>query len=178
MSYADLSADEILQWAKTDEEKARPSRARRISKLLNLMPLPEEGFGLHDGETSPYLFNELRVAYSYGLYLSVVLIALAFLEKQIAATLYGMGIDAAAKLSLEKLLIRATEKHLIDYETFQGIGRLRELRNAYAHFREPGHEEGMARRVMAADTSAEGVLESDADDALKIVGAFISSRYF
>jgi hypothetical protein len=178
MSYADLSADEILQWAKTDEEKARPSRAKRISKLLSLMPLPEEGFGLHDGETSPYLFNEIRVAYSYGLYLSVVLISLAFLEKQIAATLYGMGVNTAAKLPLDKLLARAARERVIDQKIVQGIDRLRALRNACAHFREPGHEEGIARRSIATETGPEGVLESDADEALHIVSFFISNRYF
>ena len=168
----------IEKWIKADDRKSRQSRVRRVGKLLDLLPVPEEGFGLLDGETSGYLFNEVRLAYSNGLYISVVLVALAFVEKQLAASLYMRGIDRAANLSLEKIAKLAVTDSIISDDRYQRIEALRRLRNALAHFREPGHAQSIARRMITTDSQAEEIFEGDADEALKLVCDFIYGRLF
>jgi hypothetical protein len=51
------------------------------------MPNRPQGFMLHDGKPSAYLLNEVRLVYCNGLYILIVLVALAFDEKQLAAAL-------------------------------------------------------------------------------------------
>jgi hypothetical protein len=173
-AYTDSS---IEKWLKADERKSRSSRVRRIGKLLDLIPIPEEGFGL-PGETSVYLFDEIRLAYTNGLFLSVVLLSLAFAEKQMAARLYMRGNDQAATMTLEKLGKAAVQHSIISDDLYQRIETLRQLRNAIAHFREPGHEKGIARRMIEQDAYAEEIYEGDADEALKVVADFIYKRIF
>lgn len=168
----------IEKWIKSDEKNSRASRIRRTIKLLNIMPNPPQGFMLHDGETSAYLLNEVRLAYCNGLYISVVLVALAFVEKQLAAALHTLGDNEAARLPLEKLCKIAVEKSVIADQLHQRIYKLRQLRNALAHFREPGHAQGVARRMVADGVYAEDVFEADADEALKVVSDFILHRFF
>ena len=80
--------------------------------------------------------------YLDGSDMAVVLLCLAFIEREMAATLYAAGWEGAKKARLATVLEKAYEDGVVselEWRTYQELAR---LRNSHAHFRAPGSEPG------------------------------------
>lgn len=164
---------ELAEWLEQDEAKSRLHRAHRLQRLLQATEGHEGGIGFAGGLESAQVYHELRLAYLNGLYLSAVLLGLACIERELAGKLYVMGCsDARAKL--ETLIAQALERQIISEAEAKAFNRLRSVRNAYAHFREPLHATTWTGRALTADSSHDDVLAEDATLAIDSVGTLLS----
>ena len=170
------SETELITWLDGDEAKSRPYRARRLARLLEVVIIPSNGIMFWGGSNSAQCFSELRLAFIHGLYLSTVLLVLAFIEQEIAGLLHAGGWDEARSAPLEKLLREARQRSVISEGEFKSFERLRDVRNAYAHFRHFDHPTAWHNRAMSAETDLDGILESDVDVALQALGTFLSRQ--
>lgn len=119
--------------------QGRIRRLRFVQKAYG----PERGRLRFGGPDSVRLFEEMRLAYVNGLYLSTVVAAGAYVESNVAATLYVLGNSpnvpwsySAKKVnefSFAGLLRTAREHGLVDDSTYQKYDLLRQLRNSYVH---------------------------------------------
>ena len=105
--------DELTEWVKSDDDRSRTRRARRHRELLELLPMPPEGLSFSGGDESVICLEEIRLCYVQGLDLAVVLLCLAYVEREVAANLYSAGWNGAKNAALNQLLERGLDDGLL-----------------------------------------------------------------
>ena len=108
------------------------------------------------------LCEEIRYCFAYGQFIAASLLGLAYIERTLAAYFYASGRNDLERAPLNKLLIAAQTHGLISSDQRDELERIRQTRNAYAHFRRPGREEEVESRAIADDESFYGIIEQDA----------------
>ena len=137
------------------------------------MPVPSEGLTFLGGETSQICFDEVRRCYVDGSYMAVVLLSLAYVEKELAAVLYAAGWEAAKTARLGTVLKKAHQNGVLselEWRTYQELAR---LRNSHAHFRRPGSSESMMARMVEQNAFPREVLAKDAKSALRAMARIV-----
>lgn len=167
---------DLQGWLERDEAGSRPYRAKRLQVLLEALKVTHDGFGLYGGMCSAQAFAEMRLAFIHGLFLSTVLLALACIEQELAGMLHAAGHDDAARARLETLVLTARELDILTDDQVHTVNRLRQIRNAYAHFREWSESTSWLNRALTEGKAIEEVLEADAINAMEILGSFIGRR--
>ena len=99
---------------------------------------PPEGLSFLAGELSATCFNEVRRCYLDGSDMAVVLLCLAYVERELAADLYGAGWKPAKNTRLGELLAKAHEDGVLSDFEWHTSKELAGLRNSHAHFPRPG----------------------------------------
>lgn len=166
---------ELISWLETDEAASRKGRADRLSHLLQVVQLPEDGI-LFRGETSLRSFLEIRLCYIHGLYLATILLSLACIEWEIAGRLYEEGWKKAKGATLEKLLLKAHKRDILSDAELITFQHLRKIRNSQAHFRPPLSESTLTRRAVDRNVLPDDVLMADAQQAIEALGSFLGRR--
>src|SRR3954447_27029795 len=139
------------QWLYEEDSKSRPFRAERLRELLEIFPIPESGMLTFGGFETATALTEVRLAYVDGLYLSVILLSLAVLERHFAGMLYSKGLESAKRMKVEDLLKRAKKEGVLGPDEEADFEQLRQLRNSYAHFRDSLHEFSSLQRSIKED---------------------------
>ena len=87
------------------------------------------------GLESSICFDEVRRCYLDGSDLAVVLLCLAYVERELAAQLYAAGWEPAKQAPLRAVLEKAHKDEWLSAEEWRAYGDLAKLRNSDAHFR-------------------------------------------
>lgn len=74
----------LTAWLEADDASGRPMGLERLRDLLDMLPVPSDGLTFLGGETSATSFDEVRRCYLDGSYLAVVLLCLAYIERELA----------------------------------------------------------------------------------------------
>ena len=82
---------ELTAWLEADDAKGRAMRAKRLRDLLEILPVPSDGLSFLGGEQSAIYFDEVRRCYLDGSDMAVVLLCLAYVERELAAELFAAG---------------------------------------------------------------------------------------
>ncbi len=148
-------SDNLFAWLEMDEARSRPHRAERLRLLID--EYGEEGTVqlFPGGPVSALAFQEARLAYLQGLFLGCIVLCQACVEHMLAGIFRMSGRDDLNRAGFHKLLQEAWEEQFISKEEFELFGRLRMLRNPYAHPRAPGDKGGILRRSVRTDTPFE-----------------------
>lgn len=170
-----MDIEELITWLTTDEAASRERRAFRLSHLLDVVQLPENGICLQ-GETSLQAFEEARLAYVHGLYLATVLLSLTCIEWEIAGRLYAAGWEEAKEARFKDLLLEARKKGMISDQELNAFHRLRRVRNSQSHFQPPGASSSMLKRTLDQNMLTNEVFKKDAERAIKALGRFFKER--
>ena len=107
-------------------------------------------------------FEEARLAYLHGLFLSCVVMVQACVEHMLQGLFYGGGRNDLMDAPYSRLLDRARREGLLSEEEFALFERLRQLRNPYVHFRPPGSPDSWIARAVGVEKFPEDVLVEDA----------------
>ena len=172
--HQDIS--ELTVWLETDDAKGRPRRVQRLRDLLELLPVPPEGLSFLGGEASRICFEEVRRCYLDGSNMAVVLLCLAYVERELAADLYAAGWEKAKTARLGELLREAYEGgglSELDWKTYR---ELDQLRNSHAHFRAPGSPTSMGARTVGENSLGTEVLAKDARRAVQAMARIVKRQ--
>ena len=164
---------ELTAWLEADDTKGRATRVRRLRYLLDTLPVPPDGLSFLGDETSLICFDEVRRCYLDGSYIAVVLLSLAYVERELAAALYAAGWEAAKKAPLGTVLKKAHQDGVLselEWRTYQELAR---LRNSHAHFRRPKSPESMMARMIEENAFPRKVLAKDAKRALQAMARIV-----
>ena len=164
---------ELTAWLESDNAKGRATRVRRLRDLLDILPVPSEGLSFLGGEASLNCFDEVRRCYLDGSYMAVVLLSLAYVERELAAGLYAAGWESAKKVPLGAVLKKAHEDGLLSELEWCTYQELALLRNSHAHFRAPGSPGSMLARVVEENALARDVLAKDAQRAVQAMARIV-----
>ena len=154
------SIKELTAWLEADDAKSRAIRAKRLRDLLDILPVPLEGLSFLGGESSRICFDEVRRCYLDGSYMAVVLLCLAYVERELAADLYAAGWENAKKAPLATVLERAYGYGALSDLELRTYRELAHLRNSHAHFRAPGDETPGESRLDGQSLMARAVHEN------------------
>ena len=158
---------ELTAWLEADDPKSRMIRATRLGDLLDILPVPPEGLSILGGEASVICFDEVRRCYLDGSDMAVVLLCLAYVERELAAGLYGAGWEAAKNAPLKKVLEKAYKDGVLSELEWRTYHELAQLRNSHAHFRRPGSPSSLMARVVQENALPTEVLAIDARRAVQ-----------
>ena len=167
---------ELAAWLKADDAKGRAMRAERLRDLSDILPVPSEGLSFLGGEASMICLEEVRRCYLDGSGMAVVLLCLAYVERELAADLYAAGWNYAKKARLEEVLEKAYEDGALseaDWTTYRELGR---LRNWHAHFRAPGSATSMMARTVKERGLSTELLAKDARRAVQAMARMVKRQ--
>lgn len=165
--------NELTRWLEEDAAQGRARRARRLQDLLGIMPVPVGGMSHIGGLESSICFDEMRRCYLDGSDLAVVLLCLAYVERELAAQLYAAGWEPAKAAPLRTVLERAHKDGWLSGEEWRTYGDLARLRNSHAHFRAPLSKTTLTARSVGENALPEEVLETDARRAVMAMARFV-----
>ena len=167
---------DLAAWLEADDAKGRTLRARRLRDLLEMLPVPEEGLSFLGGEESMFCHDEVRRCYLDGSYMAVVLLCLAYVERELAAGLYAAGWKEAKSARLGALLKKAYDRGALSELEWRAYRELAHLRNSHAHFRAPGSPTSLMARVVEENALATEVLAKDARRAVQAMARIVKRQ--
>ena len=168
--------EELTAWLEADDANGRAMRADRLCDFLDILPVPSEGLSFLGGEGSVICFDEVRRCYLYGANMAVVLLCLAYVERELAAELYAAGWEGAKKARLGAVLEEAHERGVLSGLEWRTYRELADLRNSHAHFRAPGSPTSLMARTIEEDTQSREVLARDARRAVKAMARIVNRQ--
>jgi hypothetical protein len=164
-----------LEWVKREDAECREERAERLEWLMQLYP-ENQMVVFPGGLLTKILFEEARYAFVHALFAASTLLALAFIERCLAALFYGAGWNDLERASLHTLSNQARSLGVLDAEYFNELESLRKLRNPLAHFRSYESDDRIEVRAVRSmlDPTYEGlipeeIVANDAVRAMKLV---------
>ena len=125
------------------------------------------GFSFLAGAPSAICFHEVRRCYVDGSEMAIVLLCLAYIERELAVAPYAAGWKRAKKARLGAVLKKAYKDGVLselEWRTYQELAR---LRNSRAHFRAPGNPGSMLARVVEENALGTEMLAKDARRAVQ-----------
>ena len=170
------SMEELTAWLEADDAKGRAMRAKRLRDLLDILPVPSEGLSFMGGDGSVICFDEVRRCYLDGAYMAVVLLCLAYVERELAANLYAEGWGNAKSARLPAVLEEAHERGVLSARDWRPYRELADLRNSHAHFRAPGSPTSLLARTIEEDAQSKDVLARDANRALRTMATIVKRQ--
>ena len=167
---------ELTAWLEADDAKGRAMRARRFRDLLDILPVPSEGLSFLGGEESVVCFDEVRRCYLDGSDMAVVLLCLAYVERELAAGLYAAGWEDAKNARLGAVLEEAYEGGMLSGLELRTYRELARLRNSHAHFRAPGSPTSLMARAVQGNALGTEVLAKDARCAVQAMARIVKRQ--
>lgn len=156
------------RWLTDEDSRCFQGRLSRLEWLIDNSP-GGEYWTFPGGLLAKSLFEEARYCFAYAQFMATILLSLAYIERTLAALFYGAGRNDLQRASLSALLGEAHAQGLIGDAEFQDLERIRKNRNAYAHFRRPGHKGSMEARAILENAAPYDVVEQDATAAIAAV---------
>ena len=167
---------ELTAWLEADDAKGRGKHARRLRELMDMLPVQSDGIMFWGGEASPICFDEVRRCYLDGSHMAVGLLCLAYVERELAASLYAAGWEKASNAPFGAVLRKAYEDGVLSEPDWCTFRELAHLRNSHAHFRAPGSPTSMMTRGVADNVPAPEVLAHDARSAIRAMAGFVGRQ--
>ena len=156
------------KWLTKEDSVCFEDRASRLNWLAEISP-DGEYWTFPGGLVAKSLFEETRYCFAYGQFLATTLLGLAYIERTLAALFYGAGRNDLERAGLSELLNEACDQGLINDAEFGDLERIRKRRNSYAHFRRPGHADGVEYLSIEGDILPYDIIERDAIDVISAV---------
>ncbi len=152
-------------WLNNEDSRCFEDRLSRLDWLNDNSPKGEY-WTFPGGLLAKSLFEEARYCFVYAQFMATILLSLAYIERTLAALFYGAGRNDLQRASLSTLLGEAHAGGLVGDAEYQDLERIRKNRNAYAHFRRPGHKGSMEARAILETAAPYDVVEQDATAAI------------
>ena len=154
------------EWLNREDAVNRNDRATRLAWMAERINSEEDRFEMgvfwakvcsKRCDTVSPTANSLRLASwdSHGG-------SFGHIERTLVAYFYAAGRNDLQRATLSNLLGEAQSHGLIDRDQLEELERIRQTRNAYAHFRRPGHEDAVEYQAIVDDESFYGIIEQDA----------------
>ena len=155
-------------WLDAEDTQCREDRLSRLDWLVSHTP-DGECPAFPGGFLAKSNFEEMRYCYVYGQFLATTILGVAYLEITLAALFFEAGRSDLARASITELFKEARKHSLITDREYEHLNGIRKRRNAYAHFRQPGHKESVEHRAIEDERAFYGIVEEDATIVMKAV---------
>ena len=163
-------------WLKEDDKKSFDYRMERLDFL-------EKEFGkgrsiLFFGTTPGMAFDEARLTYLNGLYVSCILITEAIIEQSFAGMFYAAGNNEVAKHGYRKVIEKAYRENWIDDEDYRTLVSINTRRNSLVHFRSPGDNRHPMYQATSEGKDFWDMVQDDAKTILSVLFRMLARSPF
>ena len=176
MDYTEI--EKIKEHLKHQDELSLEARAHRLSYLMEMVKAPPGTFGIFRGPMTYPCYEELRLAYINGLYLTTVLMSLAYVEHQLANQLCERGDSKVRDDPLNIILQKGHKSGMLSQLEFDAFDGLRGIANSYKHFRHSGEASNLLAKQLVQNAPGRDVIKSDAERAIMAFGSFQTRQVF
>ena len=127
-----------------------------------------------------YVFQEAKMAYVNGCFISTILLTQAFIERLLASHFNSIGLEKIARRGIKVMLDHAKKHNLFHDYFINQIDNLRQKRNPFVHLKPFEHEFNISQRIMSnmekdgSFTEPEKLIEIDAREALRLMYTIFS----
>lgn len=143
----------------------REARTNRIIWMSQHNQRP--GIVMGHGEALGVL-SEAENAFRDGNFISVIILALAYIEHDLTDSLIRMSL-ANFGVSLNQAINIAREHKVLEEPLIERINHLRLVRNPFAHLKHPEHCYSFSNRFREKGVHPQALLEEDAREAFEIM---------
>jgi hypothetical protein len=154
----------------------RESLDARLERLRHLQRIFPRGYSFLSAVETAYIFNEAKMAYINGLFVSTILLAQAHIEHCLQGYVASRGDDRFAKSGLAQITKFLRSKNLLHEFLLDRIDRLRKLRKPYSHLQDCDYPDSLSKRAFAHNHDFEATLRHDAEFALALMYEVAVSR--
>jgi len=170
-SPVDTFRIKLIDALETSDEYRREERADRILWMSAHRSRPEAILGRPE---SLALLDEAEDAFREGHFISVMLLALAFVEHTLVEELVERSI-CNERVRFERAIKLAQLNQVLDTELLGRIDRLREVRNPFVHRRPCNDPATYGNRYIARQIHPRAMLEEDAREAFQVMYLVLSA---
>lgn len=156
---------ELLAWLEADEAHSRADRVQRL-RLLTEEYGPNGIRIFPGGPVSAQAFEEARLAYLHGLFVSCVVMSQICLEQMLGGLFRMAGREDLRRGGAEVLLSEALRARFLSEDEFMLFDRLRKIRNPYAHYQDPENPRSLVHREVESRILFEDFVVTDAELAI------------
>lgn len=157
--------DKLINALKLSDEQRREERADRIIWMSTYCSKP--GITIGRPETLA-LLGEAEDAFREGHFISVQLLALAYVEHTIVEELVERSLSKE-RVNFERAIDLAQRNEVLDTELLSRIDRLRKVRNPFSHRRPPDDPDTYGNRYISRQIHPRVMLEQDAREAFEVM---------
>lgn len=142
----------------------------RLSRFRYLYEYyPEYNTIMFGTDESYRIFHEVKSCFINGEFISVVILAISFIERRFQESLKINGFEKESKETLSSILKRFKGKSSIPDYFIDRVDSLRLKRNPFVHMRDIDDEDNLYIRSSLKKRSIEAVLENDAKEAIALM---------
>ncbi len=156
------------------DKKSFGDRLERLKYLNKIFP---KGFGFASDLETSYIFDEVKMAFIGGEFISTMLLSQAFIERKFQAHYSELGLQNISNKGLKAIIDHAKKNGTIHSFLLERIDELRKKRNPFVHLKEYEHEYNLSQRMYKSYIEKDEfkqpfqILLEDAKEALSLMYA-------
>jgi hypothetical protein len=151
------------------EKYDRDSFRDRLERFKWLNKIFPKGYEFLMSMESVFIFDEARMAFINGEYISTILLANSFCEHKLGNFLSAIGFKKEATSGLKSIIECLREHNLMNVYLIDKIDDIREIRNPFVHRKPYGHKKNLDQRIFMEKRQPLEILEKDAKNAISIM---------
>ncbi|MBO3100064.1 hypothetical protein [Gelidibacter pelagius] len=142
-------------------------RLRRLRYFYKYFP--EYNNIMFGSDESYRIFKEVQSCFINAEDISVVILALSFIERRFQELLHIKGFEAESKDTLNNILKNFKGKSAIPDYFLDKVNELRLKRNPFVHLRNVMDKDNLFSRSILKNKNTESILKKDAKDAISLM---------
>lgn len=146
----------------------RDTFSDRLERLKYLNSIFPKGYGFLSGMETAYVFDEAKMTFINGEFISTIMLAQAFIEHKLQACLASKGLIKESKNGLKSMTMCLRRKKLVNEFLLNKIDHLRKIRNPFSHLR-PGDESSVSERIFLEKQGPLLIMEKDAKNSIALM---------
>jgi hypothetical protein len=141
----------------------------RLARLKHLQTIFPKGYSFLSSPETFFVFNEAKMAFINGEFISTILLAQAFIEHKFQCVIDQKGESKIANAGLAAMTKYLAEKKLLHAFLIQKVDKLRKIRNPFVHLQTHYNSDSISSRVAQEQRRPEQIFAKDAEQALALM---------
>lgn len=146
----------------------RDSFYDRLERLKYLNRIFPKGYSFLSGMETAYVFDEAKMTFINGEFISTIMLAQAFIEHKLQTYLASRGLIKESKKGLKSMTSYLKRNKLVNEFLLDKIDHLRKIRNPFSHLK-LDDESSISRRIFLQRKEPFIVMEEDAKEAIALM---------
>ena len=169
--------------------KRRPTRLRsilngfdrrtfdqRLARLAHLQTIFPKGYSFLLPPETSFVFDEAKMAFINGQFISTILLAQAFIEHIFQCKIAARGDTKIAEAGLAAMTKYLAKHEILHEFLVKKVDELRKIRNPFVHLQNNLSSKGVFNRIVKEQKSPEQLLEEAAQRALALMYQIATTR--
>lgn len=138
----------------------------RLDRLIWIKKVFPKGSGMLASPETVYIFEEIKMTFLNGQYISTIILVSSFLEHWLGGILRGKGYMIESQGGLKSIIECMRDNSILHEFLLDKADRIRAIRNPFVHLKGFDHDERIIHRAIKKQTDPFVLLEADARESV------------